>query len=157
MVIGMLHIFKRITDLRIDNDLTQKEIAEEIGVSRQIYSLWEIEVKIIPLKHLNSLSNYYGVSMDYLLNLSNNKATSKTDNLDKVEIGKRIKEVRLENNLTLRALASKLNTTGSNIYAYEIGKTLILTAFAYELCKNLNISLDWLCGKSNKKYIKDRK
>ena len=44
-------------------------------------------------------------------------------------------------------LAKELNTTKSTIYAYETGKTLILTAFAYQICIKYKVSLDWLTGK----------
>ena len=67
--------------------------------------------------------------------------------LNKKEIGSRIKELRENKKLTLRDLASELNTTSSTISAYETGKTLILTAFAYQICIKYDVSLDWLCGK----------
>ena len=67
--------------------------------------------------------------------------------LNRIEIGKRLKTIRDNNNLSFRALANELNTTPSTIHAYEHGKTLILTAFAYQICKKYKISLDWLCGK----------
>ena len=56
-------------------------------------------------------------------------------------------KLKKNNNLTLRKLAEKLNTTSSTISAYETGKTLILTAFAYQICNMYNVSMDWLCGK----------
>ena len=93
--------------------------------------------------------------MDYILKLSNdkNKNTSKNE-LDKSIIGKNIKIIREKHNLSQRNLAKALNTTQSTIWAYEIGKTLILTAFAYQICLKYNISMDWLCGKNEKIQIK---
>lgn len=142
---------KRLFDLREYADLTQKDLAQNLGVSQQTYSLWEKGTKIIPLKHLNNLCNYYETSMDYVLGFTDIKMSSniiKIKELNKKEIGARIKKVREDNNLTLRDLASKLNTTSSTISAYETGKTLILTAFAYQICSEYNVSLDWLCGKT---------
>ena len=57
-------------------------------------------------------------------------------------------EIRKEKNITQEELASTLNTTHSTISAYESGKTTILTAFAYEICKRYNISMDYLCGRT---------
>lgn len=142
---------KRLFDLREYADLTQKDLAQNLGVSQQTYSLWEKGTKIIPLKHLNNLCNYYETSMDYVLGFTDIKMSSNTikiKELNKKEIGARIKKIREDNNLTLRDLASKLNTTSSTISAYETGKTLILTAFAYQICSEYNVSLDWLCGKT---------
>ena len=55
---------------------------------------------------------------------------------------------RKKNNLTQKELAIFLNTTPSTICAYEKGKTLILTSFAYQICKKYNISMDYLCGRT---------
>lgn len=139
---------KRLIDLREKNNLYQKDIAEILGIRQQTYSLWENGTKIIPLKHLNNLCNYYNVSMDYILGLSSYNSSNtikKKKELDKKIIGKRIRLIRDKNSLTLRDLAEVLNTTSSTISAYETGKNLILTAFAYEICKRYNISMDWLC------------
>lgn len=138
--------------LRENKDLLQKEIAEIIGVHRRTYSSWENGTKIIPLKHLNTLCNYYKVSMDYVLNLSksnNYKNINELKELNKKEIGAKIKMIREENSLTLRTLADELSTTSSTISAYETGKTLILTAFAYQICKKYKVSLDYLVGRTN--------
>mgnify|MGYP002428815846 FL=1 len=141
---------KRLFDLREYKDLSQIKLANYLGITQQTYSLWEKGTKIIPLKHLNNLSNFYEISMDYIVGLTdekNNSGIIKLTELNKNEIGSRIKKIREDNNLTLRDLAKELNTTSSTISAYETGKTLILTAFAYQICIKYNVSLDWLCGK----------
>lgn len=141
---------KRLFDLREYKDLSQIKLADYLGITQQTYSLWEEGTKIIPLKHLNNLSNFYEISMDYIVGLTdekNNSGIIKLTELNKNEIGSRIKKIREDNNLTLRDLAKELNTTSSTISAYETGKTLILTAFAYQICIKYNVSLDWLCGK----------
>lgn len=143
---------KRLFDLREYKDLSQIKLADYLGITQQTYSLWEKGTKIIPLKHLNNLSNFYEISMDYIVGLTdekNNSGIIKLTELNKNEIGSRIKKIREDNNLTLRDLAKELNTTSSTISAYETGKTLILTAFAYQICIKYNVSLDWYVGKEN--------
>lgn len=139
--------FERLFLLREEKDLYQKDIANILSVSQQTYSTWEIGNKIIPLKHLNKLCNYYNVSMDYILKLSDKKKSKNIDQLEKNLIGEKIKKIRNDNGLTLRDLAKELNTTSSTISAYETGKTLILTAFAYQIATKYKVSLDWLVGK----------
>ncbi len=149
MVITMLE--NRLLEIREYHNLYQKDIAKIIKVSQQAYSFWENNTKIIPLSHLNELCNYFNISMDYALNLSKSKTSTKInkiDNLNRVEIGKRLAWLRHEKNITNRALAKELNTTSSTISAYETGKTLILTIFAYQICKKYHVSLDWLCGRT---------
>lgn len=73
--------FKRIKDLREDNDLLQKDIANLLGISQQYYSEYENGKRTITISHLITLAKYYNVSIDYLVGLSNykddNKKTSK--------------------------------------------------------------------------------
>ena len=141
--------FQKLIELREDSSLKQKDIAALLNITQQTYSLWENGTKIIPLKHLNSLCNYYDVSMDYVLGLSNVRQYDIVNRvIDKKIIGIKLKEFRKEKNITQEELASTLNTTHSTISAYESGKTTILTAFAYEICKRYNISMDYLCGRT---------
>lgn len=140
--------FERYNFLRESLDLYQKDVAKILNINRQCYGAYETGIKIIPLKHLNTLCNFYNVSMDYILSLTNDKNSSKNiDELSKNLIGNNIRMIRSKNNINQRELAKVLNTTHSNISAYENGKTMLLTAFAYQICKEYNVSLDWLCGR----------
>ena len=95
------------------------------------------------------MTELFGVSFDYLAGLSKIK---KYDNINKdldlTLIGSRVREFRKDNKLTLRDLAKVLNTSSSTISAYETGKVLITTNFAYNIAFKYHISLDWLCGKT---------
>ncbi len=138
----------RLRELRELEFLRQQDIADILKVSRSTYSTWEIGIKIIPLKHLNTLADYYNTSIDYILGLTKKKTKyQKLKSLDKKIIGNNLKKLRHDKNLSLRDLAQILNTTSSTISAYETGKTLLLTAFAIELAKKYHISIDLLCGK----------
>ena len=140
--------FQKLIELREDSSLKQKDIANVLNITQQTYSLWENGTKIIPLKHLNSLCNYYDVSMDYVLGLSNVRQYDIVNRvIDKKIIGIKLKEFRKENGITQVKLAEFLNTTQSTISAYESGKTTLLTAFALQIVDKYKISLDWLCGR----------
>lgn len=145
--------FERLQSIREDHDLKQIDIANVLSVKQVNISNWERSKEVIPLNKLNKLSNYYNVSLDYLSGLSNNQNAVKLCDLNSKKVGNNLRNFRLEKKMTQVELASFLNTTHSTISAYESGKTLILTSFAYQICKKYNISLDWLCGKSEKKYL----
>ena len=85
--------------------------------------------------------------MDYVIGNTRKRSWNKNYELNFEEIGKNIKKVRKDNNLTQKQLAEILNTTQSTISAYESGKTVLLTAFAIQISKKYNVSLDWLCGR----------
>ena len=65
--------FKRIKDLREDNDKYQKEIAELLGISQQYYSEYENGKRTIPIQHLITLAKYYNTSIDYIVGLTDTK------------------------------------------------------------------------------------
>ena len=138
----------KIKDLRDKYDLSQIKMADIMRVSKSTYARWETDEAIIPLIHLNELCNYFSVSMDYMtgLNKENNYIIT-NKKLNKSLIGKRIKKFRLDNDLTQEKLAKSINTSHSTISGYETGKNMILTAFAYNIAKKYNVSLDWLCGR----------
>ena len=73
--------FKRLRDLREDNDLLQKQVAQVLGISQQYYSEYEKGNRTIPISHLIKLAKYYRTSVDYIVGLTdkkniNNKKTS---------------------------------------------------------------------------------
>lgn len=69
---GRDFMFKRIRDLREDHDLTQKQVAKELNCSQQVYSNYELGQRDIPTTILIKLSEFYNVSVDYILNITNN-------------------------------------------------------------------------------------
>lgn len=65
-------MFRRLRDLREDHDLKQRQIAEYLRCSQQVYSNYELGQRDIPTDVLIRLSDFYKVSVDYLLGLTNN-------------------------------------------------------------------------------------
>ena len=63
-------IFKRLEDLRIDKDKTQEEIAIILNCKREVYRRYEKGIYEIPVWALIKLSEFYGVSTDYILGLT---------------------------------------------------------------------------------------
>lgn len=71
---------KRIRDLREDHDKSQTEIAEILGTSQTMYARYERGANELPIHHLITLCEYYGVTADYILGLDdkpNRKTTKK--------------------------------------------------------------------------------
>lgn len=70
-------MYQRICDLREDHDLKQKQIAEYLCCSQQVYSNYELGQRDIPTDVLIRLANYYRVSIDYLLGQTSNPKRNK--------------------------------------------------------------------------------
>ena len=58
--------FENIRSLRIDRGLTQKQVAQHLGISQNTYSQYEIGVLNYPVDALVKLADLYEVSVDYL-------------------------------------------------------------------------------------------
>ena len=57
----------RIKNLRVDNDLTQKQLSQFLNISQVAYSYYELNKRTIPLELLSKLADFYNTSIDYLL------------------------------------------------------------------------------------------
>lgn len=60
----------RIKDLREDNDLTQTQVANAIGITQRKYSYIETGTQQLTDEILVKLAKFYDVSVDYILKLS---------------------------------------------------------------------------------------
>ncbi len=57
----------RLKEIREDNDLYQKDVADVLGIPQQNYSRYEIGAIAMPMEKYNILANYYNTSVDYLI------------------------------------------------------------------------------------------
>lgn len=69
--------FKNLRGIREDRDLKQKDIAQVLNVSQNTYSQYETGIISLTAEVLLKLADYYGVSIDYLLDRTNNPKTQK--------------------------------------------------------------------------------
>ncbi len=64
---------EKLRGLREDHDLTQQKLAEILGTSQTMYARYERGANEMPLRHLITLCQFYNISADYLLGLSEEK------------------------------------------------------------------------------------
>ena len=61
--------FRRLKDIREDNNLTQKNVAEFLNMKQQQYSRYENGTNEIPFEYIIKLAKFYNISIDYLAEL----------------------------------------------------------------------------------------
>lgn len=66
-------MYQRIRDLREDKDLSQAKLAKMLGMSQTGYSKYETGENDIPTSILIKLALIYDTSIDYMLNLTEEK------------------------------------------------------------------------------------
>ncbi|MBO5359479.1 MAG: helix-turn-helix transcriptional regulator [Clostridia bacterium] len=69
----MKQYYEIFRELREDSDLTQKEIADILGTTQQVYSRYEKGINEMPIHHLVTLCRFYRVSADYVLGIEYNE------------------------------------------------------------------------------------
>ncbi len=65
--------YKRIRNLREDRDLTQAKVGAAINIPQRTYAYYESGQRMIPPHILCALADFYDVSVDYLLERTDNK------------------------------------------------------------------------------------
>lgn len=63
----MIQIKLKLKELRIDNELTQLQVANLLQVSRVVYNRYENAQRTIPIEILWILADYYKVTIDYIV------------------------------------------------------------------------------------------
>ena len=62
--------YRRVRDLREDHDKTQRDIANVLNMQLTVYQRYERGERELPLWAAIKLAEYYHVSLDYLVGLS---------------------------------------------------------------------------------------
>lgn len=68
-------MFIRIRNLREDNDLTQKEVADYLFCDQSLYSKYERGIREVPVNIIIKLAKLYNTSTDYILGLTDKKTS----------------------------------------------------------------------------------
>lgn len=69
-------LYSRIRNLREDKDMTQKQMGDLLSCSQRVYSNYERGDIDIPTTTLAKIADIHNVSVDYLLNRTNNPKTN---------------------------------------------------------------------------------
>lgn len=153
MVISMK--FERIKMLREEKEIKQIDLSKIFNIDNTTYSGWETGKDTIPLRKLNKLANYYNVSIDYIVGLTNKKTYKLIEKeIDLNKVAQNLRQIRKEKNLLQKDIFKLLNTTSSTYSAYETGKVLMQTTFIYIIAKEYGYSIDWILGKTKEKHYK---
>ena len=67
-----MSVFRRIRDLREGHDLNQKDMAAILNITQSTYSRYEAGIYDLPTDILIKLADFYGTSIDYLLERTDN-------------------------------------------------------------------------------------
>ncbi len=64
-----MNYYERLKDMREDRDLSQKEIADILGILQSDYSKYELGKHMMGIDKYMKLAQFYNVSIDFLVGL----------------------------------------------------------------------------------------
>ena len=141
-----------IKKIRIESKVSQTQLAEDIGFSNGIISLWETGLRIPCADAIIILSRYFQISTDYLLKVTDDNSTlHRIDDfvVDMTIFNKRLKELRTKKNLSQNELAKRAGLTKTSVNHWENGKCLPNANAIIALAKYFGVTTDYLLGESD--------
>ena len=150
---------ERLKEIRIAKGLSQREIADELGIELRRWRSYEYETRGIPVETLKQLIDTFNVNLNYLFSGTGPMfILSKTDKQQKYEhafserntFGKRLNYYQAEENLTDKEIAKILKTTESRIEQLGCDEKEPTLQELKELKLHSGVSIDlWIFGADN--------
>ena len=139
----------RLSELRKTKNISPKQLSEIFNVAQNTVSQWETGKRDPDTATLKKISDFFDVSVDYLLGNDIEETENTISDYVFTVIGTRIKELRIENSLTQKELADFLNLTPKMISFYELGQRTPPSDIIIKLSEKFGVSTDYLLGKTN--------
>ena len=133
----MFKLGENLKKFRTQNNLTQEQLAEVLGVSPQAVSRWELGSTYPDITLLPIIANYFDITTDELFGINGEKLQKEIDSIleHKKELHNQGKIIEII--AYLREKSEQFPNSAS--IAYELGNALYL-----ELCRNGSKSVDTL-------------
>jgi transcriptional regulator with XRE-family HTH domain len=136
-------MYPHIKDIREDRDKRQKEVAEYLGITYTAYCKYETGQNKIPVHRVIALSEYYNVSVDFLLGETRCLVRH---SVSANKCGNRLREIRMKHKLNQTQIAEKINMSQMGYSKYETGEIMLHTRLLIKLSRIYNVSIDYLLG-----------
>lgn len=143
--LGNKEIFAK--NLRYYMEIYEKDrnqICQDLSIKYPTFSDWYNGAKYPRIDKIEMLANYFHIKKSDLIENHNGKNKSPVNN-----IATKLKQIRIDANLTIEQLAKKIKLPQNIIQQYENGETVPNVNFLLDICSLFNISADYLLGLSN--------
>lgn len=138
----------RLRIMREQMNLTQAKVAALLGIDQRVYSTYETGKRDIPLRHLLALTNYYHVTLDYLM--GRGEESDYAAAVKQTYCYPRLRDLREDHDMTQEMVGRLLGTTQQQYYKYEKGIQEIPAHHLITLADYYHVSVDYLLGRDTK-------
>ncbi len=139
--------FNQLKEIREKRKMTQKNVADLIGVSRSSYANWENNIVMLPLDIADKLSVALNVSLSYLIGIDKKFNSKKRNPLNYNILLKKLNDLRERKRYTYEQIATYLDCDKSTCNRYFNNEVQIPVDKLVLLAKLFDTDLDELCGK----------
>lgn len=136
-------IFRRIKDLREDNDYKQRDVFNYIRCCETTYRKYEHGTWEIPSDKLIKLAELYNVSLDYLTERAQDKGCFRSP---QYTVPQMLFSLRREHHKSQEDISNFLQCVRSMYSEYEEGAVRISVSMLMKLADFYEVSLDYMCG-----------
>lgn len=148
-----MEYYQKIRNIREDLDLKQYKFAESLHVLPKTYNLYENGVRTIPWSTLSKILCKLNLSLDYILELSDEKFYPSLRKIQVEEIATNFKHYRKKMGYSQKEMAEFLNCRQQTLSSYECGKLKIPIETLKKFCQITQISADTITGRTKKVRI----
>ena len=138
---------EQLKTLRKINGLTQKELAENVGVQQGAINKWESKQTEPNIEKLVKLADYFDVSLDYLMG-------GKMKNITE-EFSLCLKKIRMKRKLSQKQIAEELKISQQQYSNWEGGIITPNAETLVRLADYFDVSVDYLLGRKKKEIKKE--
>ena len=145
---------EKLNALLKEKNITRAKLSEDLKFGKNQIKYWETHGNIPNGAILQKLADYFNVSADYFLsNEENQSAISVTD--DDLKVALMFKdnfERALKNSQkTLYALSKETGISPGQLHDYKSGRRIPKIQTCEKIAKSLNVTVDYLLGRSEEK------
>lgn len=142
-----------ISKIRAEKGLTQMEMAQILNLTLTTYKLYEANVRPMKIDELNKVSNYFKVSLNALLGLTDNLKEFGPFDLDYKYLKFSLKYVRKIHRVSQKELAKEFKVSIPTIAHYEKYPESLKVDYLRNFALKFHVSVDYICGKTLKKEV----
>lgn len=137
---------EKIKKLRSERKLTQIELSKVLGVTQSTIVAIEKGQRKIPLSMLSAFAEYFGMTVDELVDTEIPAAERKEEKDLMHQCGNQLKSIREANNLTISEFANEFHISEELYSSYENGTKQIPLNILINFAKHYNVSIDKIFG-----------
>ena len=144
----------KLKNLRLENNLTQEQLARKLDTTRRTYIYYETGKKYPSEDLLNRIANYFNVEKSFLMDEQDELIANAQP---QEGFGNKLRELRLQNDFSQEMLSRKLGIATRTVLMYEKGKSHPSIEMLNRIADLFKVSVSFLLDEQNDVQVQEIK